>query len=64
MVLEDSTNTEYYEKEEIAKSLCCLYKVNSWVAAVFGKTWYPGEVKSIGDEETEVLCIERIGRIG
>ena len=34
----------------------------SWVAAAFGKTWYLGEVKSIGDGEIEVLCMERIHR--
>ena len=51
MVLSDSTNTENYEYEEIAKSLCCLYKVNSRVAVVFGKMWYPGEVKLIGDDK-------------
>ena len=60
MVLEDSTNTEYYEIEEITKSLCCLCEVSSWVAVAFGKTWYPGEDKSIGVEEIEVLCTERI----
>ena len=38
MVLKDSTNTENYEIEEIAKSLCCSYEVNSWVAVEFGKT--------------------------
>ena len=27
-------------------SLYCLYEVNSWVAATFGKTWYPEQVKS------------------
>ena len=53
---------EYYEIEEIAISLCCLYKVNSWVAVAFGKMLYPGEVKSIGDEEIEVFCTERIVR--
>ena len=63
MVLEDSTNSENYEIEEIAESLCCLYEVNSWVAVAFGKTWYPGEVKSIGDDEIEVLCMDKIGRI-
>ena len=62
MVLKDSTNNENYENEEIAKSLCCLYKVNSWVAVTFEKTWYPGEVKSIGDDKIEVLCMEGIGR--
>ena len=62
MVLKDSTNSENYENEEIAKSLCCLYEVNSWVAVTFGKTWYRGEVKSIGDDKIEVLCMERIGR--
>ena len=62
MLLEDSTNTENYEIEEIAKSLCCLYEVNSWVAVAFGKTWYPGDVKSTDDDEIEVLCKERIGR--
>ena len=40
--------------------VCCLYEVNSWVVA-FGKTWYPGEVKSIGDDKIEVSCMERIG---
>ena len=55
-------NTENYEIEEIAKSLCCLYEVNSLVAVAFGKTWYPGEFKSIGDDEIDVLCMERIGR--
>ena len=39
-----------------------MYEVNSWVAVAFGKTSYPGEVKSIGDEEIEVFCMERIGR--
>ena len=39
-----------------------MYEVNSWLAVAFGKTWYPGEGKSIGDEEIEVLCMERIGR--
>ena len=53
---------EYYEIEEIAISVCCLYEVNSWVAVAFGKMWYPGEVKSISDEEIEVLCTEKIGR--
>ena len=48
-----STNAENYENEEIAKSLCSLYKVNSWVAVTSGKTWYPGEVKSIGDAYLE-----------
>ena len=24
--------------------------------------WYPGDVKSIGDDKIEVLCIERIGK--
>ena len=62
MVLEDSTNTEYCEIEEITESLCCLYEVNSWVAVAFGKTSSPGEVKSIGDEEIEVFCMERIVR--
>ena len=62
MVLEDSTNTEYCEIEEITESLCCLYEVNSWVAVAFGKKWYPGELKSIGDEEIEVFFMERIGR--
>ena len=47
MLLEDSTNTENYEIEEIAKSLCCLYEVNSWVAVAFGKTWYPGDVNQL-----------------
>ena len=61
MVLKDSTNTENYEIEEIAKSFCCSYEVNSWVAVVFGKTWYSGQVKSISDDEIEVLCKERIG---
>ena len=61
MVIEDSINTENYEIEEIAKSLC-LYEVSSWVAVAFGKTWYPGEVKSVGDDEIEVFCMERIGR--
>ena len=62
MVLKDSKNIENYEIEEITKSLCCSYEVNSWVAVEFGKTWYSGEVKSIGDDEIEVLCMERIGR--
>ena len=62
MVLENSTNTEYCEIEEITESLCCLYEVNSWIAVDFGKTSYPGEVKSIGDEEIEVFCMERIVR--
>ena len=30
-----------------------MYEVNSWVVVTFGKIWYLGEVKSIG---------ERIGR--
>ena len=62
MILKDSTNTENYENEEITKSLCCLYEVNSWVTLTFEKTWYPGEVKSISDDNIEVLCMERIGR--
>ena len=53
MVLENSMNTENYEIEEIASSLYCLYEFNCWVAVAFGKTWYPGEVKLIGDEEIE-----------
>ena len=61
-VLKDSTDTENYENEEIAKSLCFLYEVKSWVAVTFGKTWCFGEVKSIGDDKIEVLCMERIGR--
>ena len=58
----DSANTENCENEEIAKSLCYLYEVNSWVAVTFGKIWYPGEVKSIGDGKIEFSCMERIGR--
>ena len=42
--------------------LFVLYEVNSWVTVVFGKTWYPREVKSIGDDEIEVLCMKRIDR--
>ena len=61
-VLKDSTDTENYENEEIAKSLCFLYEVKSWVAVTFGKTWYSGEFKSIDDDKIEVLCMERIGR--
>ena len=34
MVLKDRTNTANYENEEITKSLCCLYEVNSWVAVL------------------------------
>ena len=60
MVLEDSTNTEYCEIEEITESLCCLHEVNGWVAAAYGKKWYPGEVKSIGDEEILYGKIDRI----
>ena len=36
--------------------VCCLYGVNSWVALTFEKTWYPGEVKLIGDDKMR-FCV-------
>ena len=59
----DSTITKNCENEEIAKILFYLYEVNSFGLLLhFRKTWYPGEVKSIGDDKIEFLCVKRIGR--